>query len=364
MDPIKLVKQVAFAGVITLIVMGAAGFYIGYSAGRGDMSELRGYIETLNLSAGRPGEPPRQVTAALDMSAATDLSPVLTEIRAVAGQLKKLEKWTETSADLPKIEPLANDVRGLAAQIKRVEGQLGERAPQSDMTPILTELRAASAQMKRVEAYLEKPAQPDLNPVLSEIRAAAAQIKKLERPGSEPSITPVVAEMKAFGEQLRRIEKASLEAPREDPKLREELGRLRQAAASAGEQLAACQARSAALDARIMQYLQQPQVTRAAAPAPEETPAPRSAQPEATVVLYDSFYLKKDQNKSFDDVDIKVALQGVASRSARVDVNNQSVSIAFGERKEIVYNNMTCELNLTETDLNASQARFNIACKK
>jgi hypothetical protein len=59
-----------------------------------------------------------------------------------------------------------------------------------------------------------------------------------------------------------------------------------------------------------------------------------------------------------------VALQGVASRSARVDINKQIVSIGFGERKEIMYNHMTCSLELWETDLTASQARFNIACKK
>ncbi len=343
MDPIKLVKQIALAGVVTLIALGGVGFYIGYSAGRGDMSEVRAYLSAINIQvpADTGSRPP--VTAALDMSGAPDFTPVLNEIRSVGGQLKKLEKWTESNGEFPDVAPLAGEVKAMSAQLKRLEAS-------SDT----------------------KPSAPDLSPVLAEIKAATAQMKKLEPSAARPdnsTSAPVIAEMKALGDQLRKLEKLTQQAaetPRDDPKLREEVGRLRQLAVSAGEQLNTCQVKLASLDTRTLQQSSAAPWTQA---APDETQVAARTQPTApatggTVVLYDSFYLKKDQNKSFDDLDLKVALQGVASRSARVDVNNQTVSIAFGERKEIVYNNMTCELNLTETDLNASQARFNIACKK
>ncbi|GEM_PF-4745798 len=461
MDPIKLVKQIALAGVITLIIMGGAGFYLGYSAGRGDLSEVRAYLSAMNIPipADAGARPP--VTTALDMSTKPDLGPVLSEIRTVGGQLKKLEKWTESNGSFPDVAPIVSEVRAIntqlkrleasadtksvstdlspvlseikaaiaqirkletvadarpstpdlssvlseikaaaaqirkletvaevksaatdlspvlseikaaAAQIKKLETLAEVRPAATDLSPVLSEIKAATAQIKRLETMAEvKPAPLDLSPMLAEIKAVAAQMKKLERPAvvADNTTLPVMNELKVFGEQLRKLEKVALQAaeiPREDPKLREEVGRLRQLAVSAGEQLNTCQVKLASLDARP----QQTPVAQRPQPAAEETQvAARAPQAASTaggiVVLYDSFYLKKDQNKSFDDLDLKVALQGVASRSARVDVNNQTVSIAFGERKEIVYNNMTCELNLTETDLSASQARFNIACKK
>jgi hypothetical protein len=343
MDPIKLVKQLAFTGVITLIVMGAAGFYVGYSAGRADMSEMRAYLASVNLQAPAADGARPPLTAALDLSAAPDLSPVLNEVRSLGAQMRKLEKWAETNASFPDVGPLVSEVKGMSAQLRRLE---------------------ASVDSKPAAASAPAAAPTDLNPVLTEVRAVSAQLKKLERPSQDAATpAPVLAEFKTLGEQLRKIEKAALqaaEAPREDPKLREEVGRLRQLAASAGEQANICQTKLNTLEARAFA------ATTAVARSTDDQPRAQQAAVEsgATVVLYDSFYLKKDQNKQFDDVDLKVALQGVSSRSARVDVNNQTVSIAFGERKEIIYNNMTCELNLTETDLSASQARFNIACKK
>ncbi len=373
MDPIKLVKQIAFAGVVTLIVLGAAGFYIGYSAGRGDLSEVRQYLATINIQAPADGASRPQVTAALDMSGAADFTPVLNEIRTVGAQLKKLEKWTETNTEFPDVSPLVGEMKSISAQLKKLEASADVKAAAPDLSPVLAEIRAATAQVKKLETSAEaKPAVPDLTPMLAEIRAVSAQMKKLEQPTAPPrqdnSVSaPILAEIKGFGDQLRKLERLSqqaAEAPRDDPKLREEVGRLRQLAVSAGEQLNACQVKLASIDTRPIQTSVAPR----SQPATEDTQVAARPQPAAattgTVVLYDSFYLKKDQNKSFADLDLKVALQGVASRSARVDVNNQTVSIAFGERKEIVYNNMTCELNLTETDLNASQARFNIACKK
>ena len=52
------------------------------------------------------------------------------------------------------------------------------------------------------------------------------------------------------------------------------------------------------------------------------------------------------------------------TRSAKVAVNQQSFSISFGERKIFQHKDVTCELALTETDLEGSQARLSIGCKR
>jgi small-conductance mechanosensitive channel len=169
-----------------------------------------------------------------------------------------------------------------------------------------------------------------------------------------------------MGDAVKRLEKTAQQqaaaAPKEDPKLREELGRLRQLAASAGEQLNSCQLRLTAMETRQQQARTPPPAEAEQVVAKSDPqPVPVNA---GSLIFSDSFYLKKDETKAIQDVNLAVALIGVSSRSARVEINKQPVSVAFGERKEIVYNSMTCEFSLIETDLNASQARFSLSCKR
>ncbi len=335
MDPIKLITYMALAGVVTLITMGAAGFYIGYSAGRKDLREVKAYLANFTPSpppaapAAAPSEGgPQPIPTAVDLSKAIDYSPVITEIRSLSSQLKKIEKFADAS------EPV-------------------------NFSPVISEIRTVGSQVKRLDK--PSPAAPDFSPILTEVRALGESLKRLEK-----------AEQQNFAALQQNA--AAADKVRDDPKLREELGRLRQVVSSATEQLNVCQAKVASLESRsipqsqaLPQTAAQPQRTQSGEPGLQAVAKsdPQSGQQDGkTVVLYDSFYLKKDQNKAFSDIDLTLALQGVASRSARVDINRQAVSIAFGERKEIVYNNITCELNLMETDLGASQARFSIACKR
>lgn len=302
MDPIKLITYVAAIGVATLIVMGGVGFYAGYSAGRADLSEMKDFLASSTFSVkGETSD--RPVTAALDFKNNDEFAPILSEIRGLGGQMRAIEKLVETKT--------------------------------VDLAPVISEIRAMGSQPGKHERPLASAA-VDLGPILSEIKSVNEQMRKLER--------IAVQQTAATGQ--------------DDGKLREELGRLKQIVAAAGEQLNACQVRVAALETAAPKTTREPQTQTVV-----NTNPPAGLQ-NGTVVLYDSFYLKKDQNKAFEDVNLTVALQGVASRSARIDINKQTVSIAFGERKEIVYNNMVCELNLMETDLSASRARFNIACKK
>jgi hypothetical protein len=82
------------------------------------------------------------------------------------------------------------------------------------------------------------------------------------------------------------------------------------------------------------------------------------------VVLFDNVLLTRDKSKLYQDVDVSLSLKSIASRSARVAVNQQSLGISFGERKIFQHRDVTCELVLMETDLEGGSARFSIACKR
>ncbi|MGB0086361.1 MAG: hypothetical protein WBP94_13420, partial [Rhodomicrobiaceae bacterium] len=92
-----------------------------------------------------------------------------------------------------------------------------------------------------------------------------------------------------------------------------------------------------------------------------ETPTAREG---GSVVLFDNVLLKRDQNKLYNDVDVSLSLQSIASRSVKVAVNQQTVGLSFGERKIFQHGDVTCELVLMETDLEGGKARFSIACKR
>ena len=74
--------------------------------------------------------------------------------------------------------------------------------------------------------------------------------------------------------------------------------------------------------------------------------------------------LKKDQEKQYDEIGVRLALQSVGPRQAGVAVNRQGFGLAFGERKVFRSQDVECELSLMETNLNTSQARVSISCKR
>ena len=94
------------------------------------------------------------------------------------------------------------------------------------------------------------------------------------------------------------------------------------------------------------------------------TPASAGTGGSNSVVLFDNVLLKRNRNKVYNDVDVALSLRSVTSKSAKVTVNRQRVDIAFGERKLFQHNDVTCELQLMETDLNKNQAKLSIACKR
>jgi hypothetical protein len=246
MDPLRLITFTILTAVVSLVAMGGAGFYIGYSAGRGDLSEVKALI-------------------------AASASPE--NAAALAEMLKK-----------PESAPAAAPV--------------------------------------------------DLSPVLNEIKSMSVQIGRLEQSTPQPDKSG-------------------------DAKAKDELVTLRQRLTAATDQYNTCQQ-----DVKLLEAKLNTPPTQAASSAATQKTNSESQRDPASVVLFDNVLLKRDQNKLYNDVDVALSLQSVASRSAKVAVNQQSFGIAFGERKIFQHKDVTCELALMETDLEGSQARLSIACKR
>jgi hypothetical protein len=252
MDPMRLITFTVLTAVISLVFMGGAGFYIGYSAGRGDLEEVKALV-------------------------AASVSP----------------EHAATLSELLKKEP----------------------AP-----------AAVTA--------------PDFTPVIQEIRALSTQVGRLEQTAAP----------------------ASAGNGGGDAKLREELGGLRSRLTTATEQYNSCRQDMNILEAKLKEPGPQPGAGGSSVQK-GNADSGRERDP-ASVVLFDNVQLKRDQNKVYNDVDVALSLQSVASRTARVAVNQQSFGISFGERKIFQHKDVTCELVLMETDLEGNQARLSIACKR
>ncbi len=255
MHPMRLLTYALLIGVTTLVAMGGIGFYVGYSAGRGDLSEMKAFL-------------------------AASISP--------------------------------ENAAAVAEAMKRNGGQ-----------------PAAAPQV-------------DLAPVIEEIRAMGAQIGKLEQAAASSPGQSVV-------DRLEKI--------KDDPKMREELAVTRQKLSAATEQYKTCRKDLGAIQVKLDEQIAASQQVALAS-------SQRGSDRQQTSVLYDNVVLKRNQNKVYNDVDIALSLKSVASRSARVVVNQKSFPIAFGERKIVQHGDVTCELVLMETDLDVTQARVSISCKR
>ena len=213
--------------------------------------------------------------------------------------------------------------------------------------------------VKDVQALIDASASPERAATLSEL------LKRQEgTPAAPPDFTPVLDEIRSISAQIGRLEQTA-SVPHEkgagdDSKMRDEIAGLRQRLTATSDQYNACRQDVSQLQARLKETPPQQSPTST---APQKSAAAESRDP-ASVVLFDNVQLKRDQNKLYNDVDVALSLQSVASRSARVAVNQQSFGISFGERKIFQHKDVTCELVLMETDLEGNQARLSIACKR
>ena len=270
MNPMRLITYALLTSVVTLVAMGGAGFYVGYSAGRGDMNELKTLI-----AAGSPEN-----------------------AAAIAEVLK------QHTANLPAAVP----------------------APEVNLSPVLDEIRSMSAQIGKLE------------------KSAAAI-------ASAPPPAPQIVD--------RVVERV-----KDDPKAKQELASVKQLLNEANEQYQGCKANLTTLEARLDEAKNTPTQVAVVQPDVQGDPAAAAGRDPASVVLFDNVLLKRDQKKVYNDVDVALSLNSIASRSAKVVVNQQSLGISFGERKIFQHRDVTCELVLMETDLEGGKARFSIACKR
>lgn len=263
MHPMRLITYALLTSVVSLVAMGGVGFYVGYSAGRGDIGELKALI-----AAG--GSPENAA--------------------AIAEVLK--QQTANQSAPAP--------------------------APQVNLAPVLDEIRSMSAQIGK----LEKNATP-----------------------APPQVVD------------RVVEKV-----KEDPKTKQELASVKQLLSEANEQYQGCKQNLTTLEAKFDEVRNSPAQVAMAQPDVRQDAQP--GRDSASVVLFDNVLLKRDQKKVYSDVDVAISLNSIASRSARLVVNQQALGISFGERKIFQHRDVTCELVLMETDLEGGKARFSIACKR
>jgi hypothetical protein len=126
----------------------------------------------------------------------------------------------------------------------------------------------------------------------------------------------------------------------------------------ASDQFGKCQSQLASLTAAGFAQPQQ------AAAGNAVTVSQGNRQEPSAVVFYDNVMLRKDQEKQYDEIGVRLSLQSIGPRQVRLAVNRQGFGLSFGERKVFRSQDVECELNLMETNLNDSQARVSISCKR
>ena len=270
MHPMRLITYALLTSVVSLVAMGGVGFYVGYSAGRGDMDELK----TLIAAGGSPEN-----------------------AAAIAEVLKQQVANLPVAAPAPAPAP----------------------APEVNLAPVLDEIRSMSVQIGKLEKNVTPPAPQVVDRVVEKVK--------------------------------------------EDPKVKQELASVKLLLSEANEQYQGCKQNLTTLEAKFEEVKNAP-AQQVAMVQPEVRPDAQPGRDPASVVLFDNVLLKREQKKVYSDVDVAISLNSIASRSARVVVNQQALGISFGERKIFQHRDVTCELVLMETDLEGGKARFSIACKR
>jgi uncharacterized protein YoxC len=399
MEPFKALTFLAAAGIVSAIGVGAAGFYAGYSAGRGDLSEIKSALSGASVQAPQASAPLQAQSAA----APVNLKPVLEEIRSLATKLDGLNSGKrEASSPQPEtrdaappavdLGPLRADLRDLAAKIEQSDSKppkalldeirilndaVKSQEPQtrkliadelksvvaafknSEMKPpqaLVDEVRRINASVQAQTAQDPKTAQT----LLSEIKTLNAGIDALK--AKVPAT--LLEEVRGLGDQIQElVQKVNTiatvsrnDSGKTDPGMAAELGQLRQLVSAAAEQFGKCQTQLASYTPTALPATQGGGTGSASAATARQDPS--------SIVLYDNVVLKKDQEKPYEEIGVRLSLQSIGPRQVRVGVNRQAIALGFGERKVFKIQDVECELNLMETDLNDGQARVSIACKR
>ncbi len=387
MEPFKALTLLAAAGIVSFVGAGAIGFYAGYSAGRGNLDEIKAEIANVPAAAPTAGgvslKPvledlralSKQVETLAAIKTAPDQSPksVVDEIKALARQVEALKSGVQaarasdsqaSSAQAERNETL-QDIR---EQVRALNTKFDKQEPKAPKA-LIDEIRLLSASVQTQEPNTRRAVSEELRnavaaiqnaepkvpkALMDEVRTISANTRPSDRPQASASdqIKVLAASIDSLKARLSGEPHAGSEG------LGAEASQLRELLATASDQFGKCEVQLASLASRSS--TQQP-----AAPASSTVAVSQSVRPEpSAVVFYDNVMLKKDQEKQYDEIGVRLALQSVGPRQVRVAVNRQGFGLAFGERKVFRSQDVECELNLMETNLNDSQARVSISCKR
>jgi hypothetical protein len=276
-----------------------------------------------------------------------DYTEALVTIREqVTAFSAKLDKQQEPKA--PKA--LVDEIRSLSASVQAQEPVV-RRA-------ITEELRNAVATIQNGEPKVSKA-------LMDEVRTISANTRPDPRP--QPNVADQIKVLSASIDSLKSKIAEDGGRGRGDggANVAGQVAQLQQLVSAASDQFGRCQTQLASLsNASLSQAQTQPAAAAAAAPAATTVAMSQAGHQPATVVFYDNVMLKKDQEKQYDEIGVKLALQSVGPRQVKVAVNRQGVGLSFGERKVFRSQDVECELNLMETNLNEAQARVSISCKR
>lgn len=390
MEPFRALTLLATAGVISLVGAGAGGFYAGYIAGKKAFELATGPV--VNVGGGTGG------------GGAVSLKPILEDIRSLSKQVETLAAASKPSSDSAEnAKAVTDEIRALSKQIDAIKARPSgessggqttasaadyseelseikeqikalntkfERQEPKAPKALVDEIRALSASVQAQEPNTRRVIADELHSAVaalqnSEPRAPKAlldEVKNISATLSRPQPS-VVDQIKVLSAQIQalgdRAGGSNSERGKGDPSMGADIIQMKQLLVAASEQFGKCQTQLASLSAAGFQ--QPAQQLNAATNA---VTVSQSARPEPAVVFYDNVMLRKDQEKQYDEIGVKLSLQSVTPRQVRLAVNRQGFGLAFGERKVFRSQDVECELNLMETNLNDSQARVSISCKR
>jgi hypothetical protein len=387
MEPFKALTLLAAAAVVSLVGAGAVGFYAGYSAGRSNLEQLKAQIANVPVVAGGSGvavslkpvlEDIRALSKQVEALAAAKASPasgadqgprpVLDELKALSRQIETLRGGAQVGRSSETQADYSGPLRDIKEQLGALNTKIEKQEPKAPKA-LIDEIRLLSASVQTQEPNARRAiaeevrnavatlqnTEPKVNKALmDEIRAISANTRPADRP--QASVVDQVKILAASIESLKtRLSNEARGGGNEA--LGAEVAQLRDLVATASDQFGRCQTQLASLAGAGYPQMQQPAATAVA--------VSQNVRPEpSTVVFYDNIMLKKDQEKQYDEIGVRLALQSVGPRQVRVAVNRQGFGLAFGERKVFRSQDVECELNLMETNLNDSQARVSISCKR
>jgi hypothetical protein len=397
MEPFKALTLLVAAAIVSLVGAGAAGFYAGYSAGRGNLEEIKAQIASAQQPVIQTGEGgavslkpvmddiralSKQVEglASVKARAASDsdhgdagLKPVLDEIKALSSRIDglKADSLKPQPAPAAAIErPAAPDysdtLRDIRDQVHTLGVKFDKQEPKAPKA-VLDEIHALAASIQAQEpaqrravadeirsavATLQTAEPKVAKALMDEVRAISANVRASD---SRPQQVSVLDQLKVLQASVEALKAKLSEQDRgRDVTVGAEVAQLRQLVAAASDQFGKCQMQLASIGGAASSQ-----------PAMSPIAVTQSPRPEpSAVVFYDNVMLKKDQEKAYDEIGVHLALQSVGARQVRVAVNRQPFGLSFGERKVFRSQDVECEINLMETNLNDAQARVNISCKR